>query len=145
MLESDKVQMYLDVAKAHAKHSKANRKKVGACIVTQTGVILAGINGTPSGSCNQCECTETGFTLETVIHAELNAILKAAKEGVSVQNASLYVTLSPCLACAAMIKQAGIKNVYYIEKYRDEQGIKYLTDNQVNVYHCFDQSRLNLI
>jgi len=137
MLDTEKVRLYLDVAKIHAYYSKAFRKRVGACVVTTSGVILAGINGTPSGTSNRCE-DENNNTLQEVLHAELNCILKAAKEGVSIQGASLYVTLSPCIQCAAMIKQSGIKEVYYLEKYRCTKGIEYLEKTDVNIQQFID-------
>ncbi len=75
-------------------------------------------------------------SLETkpeVIHAELNCILKGAKEGVSVKDSVMYVSLSPCVPCASMLKQAGVKRVVYKEQYRDPSGIEYLRDNRVLV------------
>lgn len=141
-------QCYMTVANAHAMLSKAVRKKVGACLVTKTGVIIPGYNGTPSGSSNECETTrwelsqnggstfkttETLITKAEVIHAELNTILKAAKEGVSIVDSVLYVSLSPCISCAAMLLQAGIGEVVYAETYRDTSGVEYLQQNGVYV------------
>lgn len=123
---------YLALAKEFSKNSKAKRKQVGAILVTSSGVILPGYNGTPAGTCNACE-DEEGFTKETVLHAELNCLIKAAKEGVSVQGSSLYVTLSPCLRCSAMLLQAGVKEVFYLEEYRDSSGVLFLRDSGVIV------------
>jgi dCMP deaminase len=123
---------YMTFAFAMADLSKAERKKVGAVIVTKNGVVLTGVNGQPKGWDNTCE-DENNTTLNTTIHAELNCILKAAKEGVSVIDADLYVTLSPCVQCAAMIVQAGIKRVYYFEDYRDMSGVELLIDNGISV------------
>lgn len=129
--------VYMQVAIAHAKLSKAARAKVGACMVTSNGVILAGYNGTPSGWSNTCEdivqiahgenageCYTK--TKPEVIHAELNCIMKAAREGVSVQGATLYVTLQPCVQCSAMLSQAGIRRIVYMDEYRDTSGIDML-------------------
>lgn len=134
-------EVHMQTAYLFASLSKARRAKVGAILVTDSGVTVSGINGTPSGTDNNCENEHWNnntkvFTLVTkpeVIHAELNCILKAAKEGVSVLGSSLFVTLSPCLSCAAMIKQAGIKKVWFREQYRDVSGVQYLQDNGVEV------------
>jgi dCMP deaminase len=127
--------IYMRNAYSFSELSKAIRTKVGAVLVTNNGVVLPGVNGTPSGTDNCCEnTTRLGLvTKPEVIHAELNCILKAAKEGVCVLNSTLFVTLSPCLSCAAMLKQAGVTKVYYSEQYRVLDGVDYLRNNQVHV------------
>ena len=139
--------IYMQTAEAFAQLSKAQRKKVGAILVTNQGVVIPGVNGTPSATSNICEDTVKVFeedqdgayiayklvTKPEVIHAELNCILKCAKEGVSCLDAVLYTSLSPCLPCSAMLKQAGVKKVYYRELYRDESGVQYLISNGVIV------------
>lgn len=128
--------VYMNTASLFAMLSKAVRKKVGAILVTNQGVVIPGVNGTPSGSSNDCEeYDETGVlvTKKEVIHAELNCILKCAKEGVSCLDSTIYINLSPCLQCASMLKQAGVKKVFYKEAYRDESGIEYLLNNNVLV------------
>lgn len=122
---------YMQVAKAHAELSKATRKKVGACLVTPSGVIIPGYNGKPSGWDNTCE--DNNVTSPYVIHSELNCILKAAKEGISIKGSIIYITLSPCQQCCAMIAQAGISEVIYLEEYRDKTGIYELMKNAVKV------------
>ena len=124
---------YLGVAQLHANLSKALRSKVGACLVTSTGVIVPGYNGTVGGADNACEDTSNGFlvTKPSVLHAELNCILKCSKEGITSEGSTLYLTLSPCEACAAMIAQAGIKRVVYAEEYRDKAGIHALDEYNV--------------
>lgn len=128
----EQTKVYMQIASAHAELSKANRKRVGACLVTRSGVCLTGYNGTPHGADNACEDSE-GNTKQSVIHAELNCILKAAREGISVEGSTLFVTLSPCLQCAAMLKQAGIAQVIYLEEYRDASGIEFLRESGVGV------------
>lgn len=122
--------VYMSTAVLHSKLSKAIRKKVGAVLVTPQGVTLTGYNGTPIGVDNTCEdiCAETGeyITKPSVLHAEINCILKAAREGVSVVDSTIYITLSPCLQCSAMLIQAGVKKVVYLEQYRDEKGLQLL-------------------
>jgi len=129
--------MYMKIAQLYAIRSKAIRAKVGAVLVTEVGVVIPGYNGTPSGTDNACESIdpETGeiITKPEVIHAELNCILKAAKEGVSCVNSTVYVTLAPCMQCSSMLKQAGVKNVFYRKSYRDMRGVEYLRSNGVNV------------
>jgi dCMP deaminase len=124
---------YMGTAFLHARKSKAIRKKVGACIVTKNGVILAGYNGTPAGWDNYCEniTEEAMVTKAEVIHAELNCIMKAAREGVSVKGATAYITLAPCVQCSAMMAQAGISTVYYAEDYRDLSGVHLLRQHGI--------------
>ena len=123
---------YMGTAILHSRLSRAVRKKVGACCVTTNGVCLTGFNGTPVGTDNCCE--EDHVTKLTVIHAELNCILKAAKEGVSIVGSTMYITMSPCLSCSAMMIQAGIKEVLYLEEYRDLSGVQYLQESGVLVH-----------
>lgn len=120
---------YMQIASSAAKLSKANRAKVGACLVTNTGVVLPGVNGQPSGWENLCE--KDNVTLPTTIHAETNAILKAAKEGVSVLDSTMYVTLSPCQSCAAMLAQSGVKRIVYRDVYRDTEGVDILKQHAI--------------
>lgn len=120
--------VYMQVAQSCATLSKAVRLKVGAAIVLPSGVILTGFNGTPTGLDNACEIVVDSelVTKPSVIHAELNCIMKAAREGVSVLGATAYITHSPCEACAAMLVQAGIKRVVYSEDYRSKAGLHLL-------------------
>ncbi len=101
-----------------AKLSRCNRAKVGALIVKDNNIISYGYNGTPSGFCNNCE--QNNITLNEVIHAECNAIIKAGNKS---YGAELFLTLSPCFECCKLIKQAGIKKVYFKEQYRDLSGL----------------------
>ena len=122
MSEADSV--YMGVAKAHATLSKATRLKVGACIVTPSRVIIPGVNGQPKPLGNVCE--RDGVTKSSVIHAELNCILKAQREGISIEGATLYVTHSPCEHCASLIIETGISRVVYAEEYRSLVGVENL-------------------
>lgn len=129
-------QIHMQTAELHSKLSKAVRSKVGAVLVTKQGVTLTGYNGTPSGCPNVCEDVLADGTLVTradVIHAETNAVLKAAREGISCVDAEIYVTLAPCLACSAMLIQAGVRKVYYRHSYRDNAGVSYLTNAGIEV------------
>ena len=131
-------QFYLDIAERTALLSHALRKKVGAVIVKDSNILAYGYNGTPSGSDNSCEYPivdhgEELVTKQCVLHAESNALMKVARSSESTEGASLYVTLSPCFECSKLIIQSGIKNVYFIEKYRDQSSIRFLEDNNVKV------------
>lgn len=113
---------YINIAKEVSKLSRCKRAKVGAVIVKDKNIISYGYNGTPCGFCNICE-DKNGNTKNEVIHAEANAIIKA---GINSFNAEIYLTLSPCVDCCKLIKQAGIKKVYFAEYYRDVSGLKKL-------------------
>ena len=116
---------YMRMALIWAENSYCQRRKVGALIVKDKMIISDGYNGTPSGFENICE-DEKGFTKPYVLHAEANAITKIARSGNNSNGATLYVTASPCIECAKLIIQAGIKRVVYGEKYRLTDGIDLL-------------------
>ncbi len=116
---------YLRMAKIWAENSYCIRRQVGALLVKDKMIISDGYNGTPSGFENICE-DEDGKTKPYVLHAEANAISKIAKSGNSSNGATLYVTTSPCIECAKLIIQAGIKRVVYAEPYRVDDGIQLL-------------------
>ncbi|KAA6303784.1 MAG: dCMP deaminase [Candidatus Ordinivivax streblomastigis] len=97
-------------------------------------IISDGYNGTPSGFENQCE-DENGLTKSYVLHAEANAITKIACSNNNSKDATLYVTTSPCIECAKLIIQAGIKRVVYAEKYRLTEGIDLLNRADIEVIY----------
>ena len=116
---------YMRMARIWAENSYCTRRKVGALVVKKQMIISDGYNGTPSGFENVCE-DEHGVTKPYVMHAEANAITKIARSGNSSAGATMYVTASPCIECAKLIIQAGIKRVVYGEKYRLEDGLDLL-------------------
>lgn len=116
---------YLEMAAIWAHNSYCKRRQVGALLVKDKMIISDGYNGTPSGFENVCE-DSSGATKPYVLHAEANAITKVAKSGNSSQGATLYVTASPCVECAKLIIQAGIKRVVYKDEYRLTDGIDLL-------------------
>ncbi len=116
---------YLEMARIWSKNSYCKRKQVGALIVKGRMIISDGFNGTPAGFENVCE-DEEGRTKPYVLHAEANAITKVAKSGNSSENATLYVTTSPCIECSKLIIQAGIKRVVFAELYHDDSGLRLL-------------------
>lgn len=113
------------MARIWAENSYCIRRQVGALLVKDKMIISDGYNGTPAGFENICE-DENGKTKPYVLHAEANAISKIAKSGNSSNGATLYVTTSPCIECAKLIIQAGIKKVVYAEPYRINDGIQLL-------------------
>lgn len=112
-------------AYAFASNSYAKRKQVGAVIAKDNRIIATGYNGTPPEMCNTCE--KDDVTIPEVVHAELNAILFAARHGVALEGCTLYVTLAPCLPCSTAILQAGIRKVVYNEAYRNMEGVELLS------------------
>ena len=125
---------YLRMAAIWAENSYCQRRKVGALVVKETMIISDGYNGTPSGFENVCEDAH-GVTHPYVLHAEANAITKLARSGNNSDQATLYVTASPCIECAKLIIQAGIRRVVYAEQYRLTDGIDLLRRAGVEVEH----------
>ena len=125
---------YLKMYKIWAENSYCQRRKVGAIIVKDQMIISDGFNGTPSGFENICE-DSTGTTKPYVLHAEANAITKVARSNNSSDNATLYVTASPCVECAKLIIQAGIKRVVFNELYRITDGIDLLKRANIECVH----------
>ena len=131
-LELDK--RYLHMARIWAENSYCQRRQVGALIVKDKMIISDGYNGTPAGFENVCE-DETGVTKHNVLPAEANAITKIARSGNNSDGATLYVTASPCIECAKLIIQAGIKRVIYGEHYRLTDGIDLLKRAGIEVLY----------
>ncbi|MEY2701608.1 MAG: hypothetical protein RLY43_241 [Bacteroidota bacterium] len=123
---------YLRIAKEWGKLSYCERKQVGAIIVKDKMIISDGFNGTPSGFENCCE-DEAHFTKWYVLHAEANAISKVARSTQSCEDATLYITLSPCKDCSKLIHQSGIKRVVYLEEYKDTSGVDFLIKAGIEV------------
>jgi dCMP deaminase len=143
------INAYMDVAERFAQLSSAVRLQVGAIVVKDDRIISIGYNGMPAGWDNCCEeCCDGGGpvgagcyhdhctgpkTKPEVLHAESNAIAKLARSPESGEGASIFVTHSPCMDCAKLIFQSGIKNVYYKNDYRSTQGIDFLYKSGVNI------------
>ncbi len=123
---------YIEMASIWAKNSYCKRRQVGALLVKDNMIISDGYNGTPSGFENVCE-DETGATKPYVLHAEANAISKVAKSGNSSDGATLYITASPCMECAKLIVQAGIRRVVYRDEYRLTDGVDLLRRAGISV------------
>ena len=134
--------LYMSIAKTVASSSYAEKLKVGAVVVKDHRILSIGYNGTPPGTDNSCEVRKNSNdgvgppSLETkreVIHAEMNAIYKMARDGQSAAGATLFVTHAPCFECAKAILSVGIKNVWYSEDYRDPGGVYFLRANYLEV------------
>ena len=127
--ENEKQQMldcrYMRMARIWAENSYCKRRQVGALLVKDRMIISDGYNGTPCGFENICE-DENNRTKPYVLHAEANAITKVAKSFNSSEGATLYVTASPCIECAKLIIQAGIRRVVYGEYYHTLDGVELL-------------------
>ncbi|MDR2361325.1 MAG: dCMP deaminase family protein [Prevotellaceae bacterium] len=125
---------YLKMARVWAENSYCRRRQVGALIVKGRMIISDGYNGTPAGFENQCE-DEAGQTKPYVLHAEANAITKVAKSNNSSEGATLYVTAAPCLECAKLIIQSGIRRVVYCSEYRHADGLALLQRAGITVLY----------
>ena len=134
---------YIRMAKIWAENSYCKRRQVGAIVVKDKMIISDGYNGTPSGFENVCE-DESGLTKPYVLHAEANVITKIARSGNNSDGATLYVTSSPCIECAKLIIQAGIKRVVYSEAYRLNDGIKLLERAGIEVVSVNDEQHENI-
>ena len=123
---------YMRMATIWAENSYCKRRQVGALLVKDKMIISDGYNGTPSGFDNNCE-DENNSSFPYVLHAEANAITKVARSNNSSDGATLYVTASPCIECAKLIIQAGIKRVFYCEQYRLLDGVDLLRKAGIDV------------
>ncbi|MCH5239536.1 MAG: dCMP deaminase family protein [Muribaculaceae bacterium] len=123
---------YLRMASIWSENSYCRRRQVGALLVKDKMIISDGYNGTPSGFPNICE-DDDNRTLPYVLHAEANAITKVAKSNNSSEGSTLYVTDSPCIECAKLIIQAGIKRVVYSRKYRLTDGVDLMKTAGINI------------
>ena len=161
------IKYFMDFAELTANLSYAKRLKVGAIIVKDNGQIIGnGYNGMPTGWDNNCEHKEymggaggwlspeeceygwpfedeegKRYGLKTrpeVIHAESNALIKVARSTESSEGATMFCTHAPCMDCAKLIYQAGIKTLYYKTQYRDDAGLMFLRVNEINVHQCPD-------
>lgn len=125
------ISAYIDIAERISLLSSAKRLKVGAIIVKDHRIISIGYNGTPSGWDNTCE-DENNKTKPEVIHAEMNCIQKLAKSNESGENSTMFITHAPCINCAKAIHGSGIKNVFYKNLYRSDEGLIFLNLCNVN-------------
>jgi dCMP deaminase len=154
------IEAHMQAAENYSKLSSAKRLQVGCVIVKDDTIIGIGYNGMPAGWTNECEkkvyADETNFdsedwtfteedsglllkyntvTKDEVLHAETNAITKVAKSTNSTDGAEMFVTHAPCLDCAKLIHQSGIKKLFYRDTYKNDDGLKFLKLCSVEVEH----------
>jgi len=123
-MKSKYIRAHLEVAKIYGQLSTATRLKVGCIIVKDDRIISIGYNGMPTGGSNVCE--EDGHTKPEVLHAETNAITKLAKSTESGQDAYMFCTAAPCVDCAKLILQSGIKEFHFEHRYKSGAGLDLL-------------------
>ena len=116
---------FMDIASIVSTRSTCDRKWVGAVVVRERVILTTGYNGSMAGAPH---CDDAGHLMidghcVRTVHAEMNAITQAAKNGVMIVYADLYVTARPCWNCFKVIANSGIKNVYYAEEYRPDENI----------------------
>jgi dCMP deaminase len=124
--------LYLDLAIRIAQMSYAKKRQVGAIAVKNNNILSFGFNGTPAGFNNQCENNE-GKTYPWVIHAEANLVAKAAAEGLSLRDSTVYVTTAPCDNCALLLIQSGVNRVVYKDDYKHDGGLISLRLSSIEV------------
>jgi len=113
---------FMQIAAQVATRSTCDRKHVGAVIVRDKTILSTGYNGSVRG---MPHCDDVGHMMENThciatVHAEANAIIQAAKNGTAIDGADIYVTASPCWNCFKLIANSGIRRIFYLEFYRDE-------------------------
>ncbi len=136
---------FMEIARVVATRSTCLRQKVGAVIVKDKRILATGYNGAPAGlpHCEEVGCLREKLNVPSgerhelcrAVHAEQNAIIQAAVHGVSIAGGTLYTTHQPCIMCAKMIINAGIKRVVYGKKYADERGLEFLREAGIEVVY----------
>lgn len=147
-LKSKYYKFYMNLAKLTAEQSVATRRQVGTVVVLPTGMLAVGWNGMPAGFDNTCEYEHKNTipsnrtvelkTKPEVIHAERNALDKLTKQGISSEGAILFTTTAPCMECAKSIAAVGITKVFYLEKYKHDEGLQFLITSGVGVLHMVE-------
>jgi dCMP deaminase len=131
---------YMDLAERISQMSFAEKRKVGAVAVKEGNILAFGFNGTPAGFDNDCEYKEyyqdgeyRVVTKPEVVHAEANLICKAARDGISLKGATVYITTSPCSNCSLLLIQSGIARVVYRDLYKSDLGLIFLKESSIDV------------
>jgi dCMP deaminase len=121
--------VYMEMAKLVAQLSYCSKRKVGALIVKDRNIVAYGFNGTVNGMDNVCEGAD-GKTLSNVVHAEMNAVIKA---GTECNGADMYITLFPCEPCVKLMAQAGIRRVFYFQEHKVDDRIQLYGMNAIHI------------
>jgi len=130
--------VHMQVAEQYARLSRAERRQVG-CVIVIDDIVVPGYNGTPTGWDNRCETADGSATLPEVIHAEQNALDKIIRSTMSSEGASVFVTTAPCIECAKRLLGARVKEVFYRDVYRNEDGIQLLSRAGIHVERIKDE------
>lgn len=135
---------FLEIANVVKKRSTCLRRQVGAVIVKENRILTTGYNGVPPKieHCITKGCLRQKLNIPSgekhelcrALHAEQNAIIQAAKNGVSIEGATIYVTHQPCIICTKLIMASGIKRVVYSGEYPDELSLEMLNESSIEVY-----------
>ncbi len=130
-------QYFMNIARVVSSRATCDRKYVGAVIVRDKTILSTGYNGSIRG---MPHCTESGHMMEdghcvATIHAEMNAIIQAARNGVRIEGASIYITASPCWSCFKALANAGIQRICYGEFYRDERSFRVAEHLHIEMVH----------
>ena len=142
-----RIEMFVAILEIVKKRSTCNRNQVAAIIVKDNRIISMGYGGSPS---NTKHCTEVGCLIGPdggcirTIHAESNAIAFSARSGISIEGSTMYTSLSPCYNCAKLIINSGISSVIFLEKYRDDSGIKLIQSVGISVKQ-YENGRLRSV
>jgi dCMP deaminase len=132
---------YMLIARIIAKRSTCNRGKVGSVLARDRRIISTGYNGAPSGMPHCSHDIDEDVPCLDAVHSEVNALAFAAKYGVSTDNTVLIVTKAPCAFCAQLLINAGVKEVYFEEEYRNEKGLEILYGAGVSL-HRVEESKV---
>ncbi len=134
---------FLEIAKLVSKRSTCLRRKVGAVLVKDKRILATGYNGAPSGikHCEEVGCLREKLKVPSGqrhelcrgLHAEQNVLLQAALHGVSTRGATLYITDSPCIICAKMLINAGVKKVVFLGEYPDKMALEFLKEAKIEI------------
>lgn len=144
---------FIDITRLVATRSTCLRRGVGALLVKERNILATGYNGAPSGISH---CSETGCIREQMsvpsgerhelcrgLHAEQNAIIQAARHGVNIDGATLYCTTMPCVICAKMLINAGIRRVVFYEGYTDDLARAMIAESGIEVVHFRENAEDN--
>ena len=131
--------IHMAVAEQYARLSYAQRRQVG-CVIIIDDIVVPGYNGTPTGWDNRCEVPDGSATLPEVIHAEQNALDKIVRSTLSSVGASVFVTTAPCIECAKRLEGARVKEVFYRDIYRNEDGLEHLRKAGIHVEKIEDEN-----
>ncbi len=128
---------FMNIARVASSRATCHRKFVGAVIVRDRSILSTGYNGSISG---MPHCSDAGHMMVdghcvATIHAEMNAIIQAARNGVRIEGASVYITASPCWNCFKALANAGIRRICYGEFYRDDRSFEIAQKLGIEMIH----------